>query len=154
MTQQDSSISTRATNGATSMNGTTGLARVDPEHVAKLGMAAYRAPSLLQPHRAQEALRDAHDGRIPPLIGFFCGLSCPPVAKVVAQLGFDIVWIDWEHASTNVETMTQVSPEEAWKIEMLNYLHANRWYTTSNSSAKAKAWLSFGTYRKPSNHGF
>lgn len=74
----------------------------------KLGMAAYRAPSLLQPHRAQEALQDAHDGRIPPLIGFFCGLSCPPVAKVVAQLGFDVVWIDWEHASTNVETMTQV----------------------------------------------
>ena len=97
-----------ATNGTSNGNGTAGIARVDPEQVTKLGMAAYRAPSLLQPHRAQEALRDAHDGRIPPLIGFFCGLACPPVAKVVAQLGFDVVWIDWEHAAMNVETMTQV----------------------------------------------
>lgn len=97
-----------ATNGTSNGNGTTSIARVDPEQVTKMGMAAYRAPSLLQPHRAQEALQDAHDGRIPPLIGFFCGLACPPVAKVVAQLGFDIVWIDWEHASMNIETMTQV----------------------------------------------
>jgi hypothetical protein len=88
-------------------NGNT-VTSVDPAQVAKLGMAAYRAPSLSQPHRAREALADAHAGRIPPLIGFFCGLSCPPVAKFVAQFGFDIVWIDWEHASTNVETMTQV----------------------------------------------
>ncbi|KAG4433193.1 hypothetical protein IFR05_011328 [Cadophora sp. M221] len=97
-----------ATNGTSNGNGTSGIARIEPEQVAKLGMAAYRAPSLLQPHRAQDALQDAHDGRIPPLIGFFCGLACPPVAKVVAQLGFDIVWIDWEHASMNVETMTQM----------------------------------------------
>lgn len=61
-------------------------------------MLAYRAPSLLQPHRFREALRDAHEGRIPPLIGFYCGWSCPPVAKAVAQLGYDVVWIDWEHS--------------------------------------------------------
>jgi len=71
-------------------------------------MLAYRAPSLLQPHRLRDALRDAHEGRIPPLIGFYCGWSCPPVAKAVAQLGFDIVWIDWEHSACNVETMTQM----------------------------------------------
>jgi 4-hydroxy-2-oxoheptanedioate aldolase len=75
---------------------------------ASKGMAAYRAPSLLQPHRARQALRDAHNGIIPPLIGFYCGLSSPPLAKVVAQLGYDMVWIDWEHSSCNVETMTQV----------------------------------------------
>ena len=75
----------------------------------KLGMAAYRAPSLLQPHRAREALADAHAGRIPPLVGFFCGLACPPVAKIAAQCGWDIIWIDWEHSAMNVETMTQVS---------------------------------------------
>ncbi len=97
------------------LNGTTnGIkkasppAPVDPAAVAKLGMTAYRAPSLLQPHRAREALADAHAGKIPPLVGFFCGLPCPPVAKVVAQLGYDIVWIDWEHSSMTVETMTQV----------------------------------------------
>jgi 4-hydroxy-2-oxoheptanedioate aldolase len=72
------------------------------------GMAAYRAPPLLQPHRARDAIRDAHHGRIPPLTGFYCGVSCPPLAKVVAQLGYDLVWIDWEHSSCNVETMTQV----------------------------------------------
>jgi 4-hydroxy-2-oxoheptanedioate aldolase len=72
------------------------------------GMQAYRAPSLLQPHRARDALRDAHDGKIPPLIGFFCGLACPPISKIAAQLGYDIVWIDWEHAAMSTETMTQV----------------------------------------------
>ncbi|KAM3072146.1 hypothetical protein ACMFMG_008604 [Clarireedia jacksonii] len=72
------------------------------------GMQAYRAPSLLQPHRARDALRDAHDGKIPPLIGFFCGLASPPISKIAAQLGYDIVWIDWEHSAMNVETMTQM----------------------------------------------
>ena len=76
--------------------------------VSKLGMAAYRAPSLFQPHRAREALADAHAGRIPPLIGYFCGLSSTAISKVAAQLGFDILWIDWEHAAMGVETMTQV----------------------------------------------
>lgn len=96
---------TMATNGVAKGPG---LSLIDPAQVAKLGMAAYRAPSLSQPHRAREALADAHAGKIPPLIGFFCGLSSPPVAKFAAQFGFDIVWVDWEHASTNVETMTQV----------------------------------------------
>ncbi|KAE8446789.1 hypothetical protein EG329_011694 [Mollisiaceae sp. DMI_Dod_QoI] len=72
------------------------------------GMIAYRAPSLLQPHRAREAIKDAHDGKIRPLLGYFLGMSCPPVAKVVAQLGYDIVAVDWEHSSCNVETMTQM----------------------------------------------
>ena len=76
--------------------------------VPQLGMAAYRAPSLFQPHRAREALADAHAGSIPPLIGYFCGLSSPAISKVVAQLGFDIIWIDWEHTAMSVETMTQV----------------------------------------------
>lgn len=76
--------------------------------VSKLGMAAYRAPSLLQPHRLREALADAHAGRIPPLIGYFCGLSSIAIGRIAAQLGFDIVWIDWEHASMSVETMTQM----------------------------------------------
>ncbi|KAG0647337.1 2-keto-3-deoxy-L-rhamnonate aldolase [Hyphodiscus hymeniophilus] len=71
-------------------------------------MAAYRAPSLLQPHRAREALADAHAGRIPPLMGFFCGLASPPVAKLVAQCGWDVIWVDWEHSAMNVETMTQM----------------------------------------------
>jgi 4-hydroxy-2-oxoheptanedioate aldolase len=83
---------------------------IDYEQVPKIGMAAYRAPSLLQPHRAREAIADAHAGRIPPLVGFFCGLASPPVAKVVAQLGYDAIWIDWEHSACSVETMTQVRP--------------------------------------------
>jgi 4-hydroxy-2-oxoheptanedioate aldolase len=76
--------------------------------VSKLGMAAYRAPSLFQPHRAREALADAHAGRIPPLIGYFCGLPSVAISRVASQLGFDIVWIDWEHAAIGVETMTQM----------------------------------------------
>lgn len=73
------------------------------------GMAAYRATSLFQPHRARQALRDAHEGRIPPLMGLYLGLSAVPTARFVAPLGFDAVWIDWEHSSCNVETMTTVS---------------------------------------------
>jgi 4-hydroxy-2-oxoheptanedioate aldolase len=74
-----------------------------------LGMAAYRAPSLLQPHRARQALADAHSGKIGPLVAFYCGLASPPIAKIVAQMGFDMVWIDWEHAAMGVETMNQVT---------------------------------------------
>lgn len=71
-------------------------------------MRAYRAPSLLQPHRARDALRDAHEGRIAPLIAYFLMLATPPMAKVVAQLGYDVVMIDHEHSAMNIETMTQM----------------------------------------------
>ena len=79
------------------------------KEVAAKGMAAYRAPSLFQPHKARQALRDAYDGKINPLIGFYCGVSSVPTARIMAQLGADIVWVDWEHSSCGVETMTSVS---------------------------------------------
>lgn len=72
------------------------------------GMAAYRAPSLTQPHKARRALRDAYEGKIPPLIGYYCGISTVPTARVMAQMGADFVWVDWEHSSCGVETMTTV----------------------------------------------
>lgn len=72
-------------------------------------MAAYRAPSLLQPHKTRQAIADAHTGEIPPLIGIFTAWASPQIHKVVAQLGFDFVWVEWEHASMSVETMTQVN---------------------------------------------
>jgi hypothetical protein len=75
------------------------------------GMAAYRAHSLLQPHKARQAIADAHAGRIPPLIGIFCAWASPPITKVIAQLGFDFVWVEWEHSSMFVETMTQAGCE-------------------------------------------
>ncbi|MCJ1475585.1 hypothetical protein MMC13_004248 [Lambiella insularis] len=81
------------------------------ESVSKLGMAAYRAPSLFQPHRAREALRDAHAGRTPPLMGLYLGLSTVATARFIAPMGFDAVWVDWEHTSCNVETMTTMVHE-------------------------------------------
>lgn len=75
---------------------------------ASEGMVAYRASSLLQPHKARQAIVDAHAGRIPPLIGIFCAFASPQLNKVVSQLGFDFVWVEWEHASMSVETTTQV----------------------------------------------
>lgn len=75
---------------------------------SKLGMAAYRAPSLFQPHRAREALADAHAGRIPPLVGYFCGMPSVAISRFASQFGYDVVWIDWEHAAMGVETMTQM----------------------------------------------
>ncbi|KAF1990517.1 Phosphoenolpyruvate/pyruvate domain-containing protein [Aulographum hederae CBS 113979] len=72
------------------------------------GMQNYAAPSLFQPHRMRQALRDAHEGKIPPLIGYWLGLSSVAYARVVASMGFDVAWIDWEHNSCNVETMTEM----------------------------------------------
>ncbi len=60
------------------------------------GMAAYRAPSLFQPHQVRKAIRDAHEGKIPPMMGLYLGLSTVPTARFIAPLGFDAVWIDWE----------------------------------------------------------
>lgn len=86
------------------------LQEIASEHMryASEGMVAYRSPSLLQPHKARQAIADAHAGRIPPLIGLFCAWASPPITKVVSQLGFDFVWVEWEHTSMSVETMTQV----------------------------------------------
>lgn len=77
--------------------------------VATMGMAAYAGPSLFQPHRAREAIRDAHEKRIPPMLCYYAGLSSIPITRFLAPFGFDAVWIDWEHTSCNVETMTTVS---------------------------------------------
>ncbi|KAL1967154.1 hypothetical protein VTN77DRAFT_3445 [Rasamsonia byssochlamydoides] len=79
---------------------------VPPPVSQPTGMQLYRAPSLFQPHRARQALRDAHEGKIPPLYGFYLGLSSVELSRLVAPLGFDVVWIDWEHTSCNVEAMT------------------------------------------------
>ncbi|MCJ1394078.1 hypothetical protein MMC18_006956 [Xylographa bjoerkii] len=76
-----------------------------------LGMAAYRAPSLFQPHRARQALQDANSGKIAPLIGLYLGLSTVPGARFVAPMGFDMIWVDWEHSACGVETMTTIVHE-------------------------------------------
>jgi 2-keto-3-deoxy-L-rhamnonate aldolase RhmA len=85
-----------------------GLESTDYMQVATKGMAAYRAPSLIQPHKARQAIRDAYEGKIKPMIGYYLGISSVPTARVIAQLGADVVWIDWEHSSCGVETMTTV----------------------------------------------
>jgi hypothetical protein len=115
-----------STNGTT--NGITkeGFTLIELAQVEKLGMAAYRAPSLLQPHRAREALADAHAGKIPPLIGYFSCLASPPIAKLVAQLGFDVILIDWEHSGMNAETMTQVGYNNMCGYFMLILLDGSR----------------------------
>ena len=78
-------------------------------HVGTKGMAAYRAPSLSQPHKARQAIRDAYEGRIPPLIGFFYAFPTVVTARVIAQLHADWLFVDWEHSCCGVETMTEVS---------------------------------------------
>ncbi|KAL2152816.1 hypothetical protein VTH82DRAFT_3971 [Thermothelomyces myriococcoides] len=75
------------------------------------GMKAYMAPSLFQPHNARQAIRDAHEKKIPPLIGYYAGLSSVPITRYLAPMGYDVVWIDWEHTSCNVETMTTMVHE-------------------------------------------
>jgi hypothetical protein len=129
------SLLTMSANGTTNGTAKGGFAPIEPAQVAKLGMAAYRAPSLLQPQRAREA------GRIPPLIGYFCCLAGPSIAKVVAQLGFDVVVIDWEHSAMNAETMTQV---RYIKISKSVYTNLVRWFMMSSLSVKEKLLHLFG----------
>jgi 4-hydroxy-2-oxoheptanedioate aldolase len=69
-------------------------------------MQAYAVSTLFQPHRARQAIRDAHKKKIPPLLCYYAGLSSIPITRFVAPMGYDAVWIDWEHTSCNVETMT------------------------------------------------
>ncbi|KAF6809175.1 aldolase citrate lyase family protein [Colletotrichum sojae] len=81
------------------------------KNVAAQGMNAYAAPSLFQPHKARQAIRDAHEKKIPPLMCYYSGLSALPITRFLAPLGYDAVWIDWEHTSCNVETMTSMVHE-------------------------------------------
>ncbi|KAI9740280.1 MAG: hypothetical protein M1834_004858 [Cirrosporium novae-zelandiae] len=74
-------------------------------------MVDYRAPSLFQPHRARQAILDAHTGKIPPLLGLYLGLSTVQTARFMAPMGFDMVWVDWEHSACDVETMTTMCHE-------------------------------------------
>jgi 4-hydroxy-2-oxoheptanedioate aldolase len=71
-------------------------------------MRDYMGPSLFQPHRARQAIRDAHEKKIPPLIGYYAGFASIPITRWLAPMGFDYVWIDWEHSAMNIETMTTV----------------------------------------------
>lgn len=79
-----------------------GFSKEDPR------MLAYRAPSLFQPHRTRQAIRDAYEGKIAPLVGLYMGLSSEAWARWLAPMGFDAIWVDWEHTSCNVETMTSI----------------------------------------------
>lgn len=72
------------------------------------GMLAYAPPNLFQPHHARQAIRDAHEKKIPPILCYYAGLSSKPITRFLAPMGYDAVWIDWEHTSCNVETMTDV----------------------------------------------
>ncbi|KAK1675533.1 HpcH/HpaI aldolase/citrate lyase family protein [Colletotrichum godetiae] len=78
------------------------------------GMAAYAAPSLFQPHKARQAIRDAHAKKIPPLLCYYAGLSSIPITRYLAPMGFDAVWIDWEHTPCNTETMTTMVHEASF----------------------------------------
>ncbi|KAB8236243.1 Pyruvate/Phosphoenolpyruvate kinase-like domain-containing protein [Aspergillus alliaceus] len=69
-------------------------------------MRDYIAPSLFQPHRVRLAIRDAHEKKIPPLIGYYAGPPAVSITHWLAPMGFDYVWIDWEYNATNIETMT------------------------------------------------
>lgn len=71
-------------------------------------MRDYMSNTLFQPHRARDAIRDAHHGKIPTLLGYYAGLASVPITRWLAPMGFDYVWIDWEHSAMNIETMTTV----------------------------------------------
>jgi len=95
---------------------------------ASHGMQAYMGPSLFQPHFARRAIRDAHEKKIPPLIGYYAGLSSIPITRFVAPMGYDVVWIDWEHTSCGVETMTTV--RTASLMSQGPFSNRSRWSTS------------------------
>ena len=119
------------TNGHTNAaaNGTTlslGVAEVEKPKYGD--MRDYVGPNLFQPHQARKAIRDAHEGKRPPLLGYFSGLSSVPVTRFLAPVGYDMVWIDWEHTSCNVETMTTVC-YPVGTLEELLLITVNSWST-------------------------
>ena len=87
------------------------------------------APSLFQPHRARQAIKDAHEKKIPPLIGYYAGLAAVPITRWVSPMGFDFVWIDWEHSAMNIETMTTVSLAALYLSRQKANLSSCRWFT-------------------------
>ncbi|KAI3064228.1 hypothetical protein CBS147353_8809 [Aspergillus niger] len=74
-------------------------------------MRDYMAKTLFQPHRARDAIWDAHQGKIPTLLRYYAGLASVPITRWLAPMGFDYVWIDWEHSAMNIETMTTMVNE-------------------------------------------
>ena len=76
-------------------------------------MRDYAGPNLFQPHQARKAIRDAHEGKIPPMLGYFAALPSVPVTRWLAPIGYDVVWIDAEHSACGVETMTSVRHSDA-----------------------------------------
>lgn len=128
-------------------NGTNGTKTQKPYPLPHPdGMAAYAAPSLFQPHRARQALRDAADGKIPPMMVCYFGLSSIPMARFLAPFGFDAVWIDWEHSACGVETMTTVCPHLPVPKGVLT---ESRWSTKSPSCPAAAPSPLFGTSPPP-----
>jgi hypothetical protein len=43
----------------------------------------------------------------PPMLDVVA-IGSPQITEIVAQMRFDFVWVEWEHASMSVERMTQV----------------------------------------------
>ncbi|GKZ90173.1 hypothetical protein AnigIFM59636_001674 [Aspergillus niger] len=74
-------------------------------------MRDYMAKTLFQPHRARDAIWDVHQGKIPTLLRYYAGLASVPITRWLAPMGFDYVWIDWEHSAMNIETMTTMVNE-------------------------------------------
>ena len=72
-------------------------------------MRDYMSTTLFQPHRVRDAMQDAYSRKIPLMLGYYAGLASVPITRWVAPMGFDYVWIDWEHSAMNIETMTTVS---------------------------------------------
>ncbi|CAH0026128.1 unnamed protein product [Clonostachys rhizophaga] len=71
-------------------------------------MDKYAALSFFQPHNTRQAIRDCHEGKIPPMLCVFFGIASIPVSRLLAPFGFDAIWFDWEHSACNVETMTTI----------------------------------------------
>jgi len=97
-------------------------------------MRAYGGPSLFQPHHARRAIRDAHEKKIPPLIGYYAGLSSISITRHLAPMGYDMVWIDWEHTPCGVERMTTVGVSLTRHVNLGGWLsHYRRWSMTPSS---------------------
>lgn len=52
----------------------------------------YVGTTLFQPHRARQAIRDAHQRKIAPLIGYYAGLPSVAITRWLSPFGYDYVW--------------------------------------------------------------
>ncbi|KUI60701.1 4-hydroxy-2-oxovalerate aldolase [Cytospora mali] len=112
------------------------------------GMQAYAAPSLFQPHRARQAIRDAYDGKIPSMLGYYAGLSSVAMVHEIVFMsqGRTIPWVripGHDHASISFALdagASLVIPQIETVEQARQVVSSAKYGTKQNGTRSAPPW--------------